>query len=72
MHMFLFTDFIMSEDIKFAVGFSDVTFIGVFLVFNLGLVLFYGFNDLKLLYIKHSRLFIHKFFPEPTVETELV
>ena len=52
--MFLFTDFILDEDTKYAIGFGMVTFIGLFLVFNLALVLFFGANDLKLLYKKYS------------------
>jgi hypothetical protein len=53
--MFLFTDFILNEGIKSAIGFSMVSFIGVFLLFNLGLVLFFGANDLKLVSKKYSK-----------------
>ena len=33
-------------------------------MFNLGLVLFFGANDLKLVYKKYSKQLIHKFFPQ--------
>ena len=71
--MFLFTDFIMDEDTKFTIGFSMVSFIAIFLLFNLILVLYFGANDLNLLYIKYSRQFMHwyhQYFPKPEEETE--
>ena len=68
--MLLFTDFILDEDTKFAIGFVMVSFIGLFLVFNLALVLFFGAKDLMLLFKKYSKRFKHKFFPQPEEESE--
>ena len=38
-HMFLFTDFILDEDTKFAIGFVMVGFIGLLLLSNLVFIL---------------------------------
>lgn len=69
--MFLFTDFILDENTKYVIGFMMVAIIGLFLILNLGLVIFFGAHALKLLYSRNSKIIKHKYFPSPPiVQTE--
>ena len=67
--MFLFTVYIQDEYMKFAIGFSMVSVIGLFLFINLGFVFFFGFKDLYLLGKKYKNRFMHYFFPPLQEET---
>ena len=60
-HMFLFTDFILDEDLKFAIGFIMVSFIGVLLIFNLAFILYFGYQALNLIYRKYKNLYDFKY-----------
>ena len=58
-HMFLFTDFILDENAKFAIGFAMVLFIGLLLAFNIIFILYYGVKALTLIGKKYKNLFMH-------------
>ena len=63
-HLFVFSDFVSSQEVQYDFGFSMVTTMSILITVNFGFVIWFGCSDLALLIIKYYRRVKRYFDPD--------